>query len=841
MLLKRSYQTLLLFTSVLLFVMSFLIPLNQASAEVINRERYQMDWAYSPQYGKDVRTELLKNASGQIAYCLVYGLKSPNGEDLPEVGKTDDVSYRVLMNGYPQKTPENLGVSNWKEAHYATQLALWNALGQISVDELQFKNAAVEKAAKNIIHAANQSQDIQDVWMNVIPTDKQEAQLNGEYFETTTYNVQTNAKKGTFHVEMNNAPQGTRIVTEQGEVKETFQLGEKFRIQVPKSSKSSELSLKVVSNLTNIHAVVYKGTSTIQDATVLLERSTEQVSTDLQVFWKTNGALKVMKVDENKKPLPGAVFEIANSNQQVMGTITSDKNGIAEMGNLEVGTYTIKEVKAPVGYVLDAKPKPFEVKTGEVAVVEMKNVQIKGNIEIKKISDTGKILPGVEFTVFTPEGKAVTKVTTDQEGIAKVNSLPFGKYYFQETKGLEGYLLNQTKYPFEVKEHNQTLTFEVKNNQVKGNVQLLKVDEDGKTKLEGAVFILADEKGKKISEHKTDKNGLIKIDNIPFGKYQFIEKTSPAGYVLVKDPIPFSITENGKTIELVAKNTKIKGSIKITKVDIADGNNKLPGAEFTIYNEHGQEVVKGKTNEQGIAKFEKLLAGKYTYKETLAPQGYVSHEETFSFEIKTDGEIIKHTVKNKKIEGSLEITKVDVADGNNKLPSAEFTIYNEQGQEVVKGKTNEQGIAKFEKLPAGKYTYKETFAPEGYLINEETFSFEIKTDGEIIKHVVADQKKEVPPTPETPQPEQPEQPKPQPEKPQTPQVIEKPVPTPEKPQNIVKQPQPMKEQPKKVESHLPTTGGKAENPYWKWIGVTFVVLGSILAVYVIRKRKNQEV
>lgn len=113
-----------------------------------------------------------------------------------------------------------------------------------------------------------------------------------------------------------------------------------------------------------------------------------------------------------------------------------------------------------------------------------------------------------------------------------------------------------------------------------------------------------------------------------------------------------------------------------------------------------------------------------------------------------------------------------------------------------------------------------------YLINEETFSFEIKTDGEIIKHVVADQKKEVPPTPETPQ---------------TPQVIEKPVPTPEKPQHIVKQPQPMKEQPKKVESHLPTTGGKAENPYWKWIGVTFVVLGSILAVYAFRKRKNQEV
>ncbi|NSW39784.1 adhesin, partial [Bacillus sp. Xin1] len=90
------------------------------------------------------------------------------------------------------------------------------------------------------------------------------------------------------------------------------------------------------------------------------------------------------------------------------------------------------------------------------------------------------------------------------------------------------------------------------------------------------------------------------------------------------------------------------------------------------------------------------------------------------FEIKQDGEIIKHVVQDKKITGSLEITKVDVADGNNKLPGAEFTIYDEQGKEVVKGKTDEKGIAKFEKLPYGKYTYKETFAPEGYLINEET-------------------------------------------------------------------------------------------------------------------------
>ncbi|MGR5899426.1 hypothetical protein ACT7C8_17425 [Bacillus cereus] len=95
--------------SICMFFISVLIPLKSASAEVIHREKYEIAWAYSPQYGKDVRTELLKNANGHIAYCLVYGKKSPDGQDLPEIGRTDDVVYRVLLNGYPQKHQNNSG------------------------------------------------------------------------------------------------------------------------------------------------------------------------------------------------------------------------------------------------------------------------------------------------------------------------------------------------------------------------------------------------------------------------------------------------------------------------------------------------------------------------------------------------------------------------------------------------------------------------------------------------------------------------------------------------------------------------------------------------------------
>ncbi|MEC5307958.1 SpaA isopeptide-forming pilin-related protein [Bacillus thuringiensis] len=744
--LRRSYQMLLITMSTLLVAINFLFPFTKVSAEVIQREQYKMDWSYSHQYGKDVRTELLKNSNGQIAYCLTYGLRSPNGEDLPEVGRTDNVVYRILMNGYPQKSPQELGVSNWKEAHYATQLAVWNALGQLSISELEHRNANVEKAAKEIIYAVNHSNATQETYMNVIPTDKQEAKLNGEYFETSLYQVESNAKNGVFTVNLKNAPNGTKIVDENGEMKEQFQLGEKFRILVPKSSNTGNLSLKITSNLVNLHAVAYKGTDKIQDATVLLERSEEKVSTDLNVSWKSVGQLEVIKVGEQKEVLQGAVFDVFNSTNEKVGTITTNEKGIASLSSLEIGTYTLKEVKSPTGYVMNEQPQQIEVKTGEIARVTVQNNKVKGSIEIKKLSDSGKTLSKVEFTVFTAEGKEVTKTITNEQGIAQVKDLPYGKYYFVETKGVEGYLLNQTKYPFEIKEQGKTLTFTVENKEVKGNVQLLKVDgENPDKKLEGAVFVLQDSKGKKISEHKSDKNGLIEVKDLPFGAYSFVEKQAPTGYVLTKESIPFSISEQGKTIML--------------------------------------------------------------------------------------------TAKNKHITGELEISKVDIADGNNKLPNAEFTIFNEQGKEVAKGKTDENGIAKF-KIPYGKYTYKETFAPDGYLLNEEIFPFEIKEDGQIIKHTVKDQKKPTPPTPETPKPEQPEAP--QPQVPEQPKVTEKPViPQLEKPQQIVIKPQ-LEQTPKKIETYLPTTGGKAENPYIKWIGLACVVLGSIGAVFAVRNRKKAQ-
>ncbi|MED0999028.1 thioester domain-containing protein, partial [Bacillus mobilis] len=294
---KRVIIKVFTLLSVLALFLNVFLP--RASAEIMTHEKYSMNWSYSNSLGKYIRTEMIKNSSGQIAYCLTLGLKSPNGEDLPEMGKTDNVVYRVLLNGFPQKSVEQLGVANQNEAHYATQLAVWNALGQLDVNELNHTNKNVEKAAKAIINAANNSQDTQDIFMNVIPAEKQKAELKGEFFETNLYTVQTNAKSGSYKVVAKNAPNGVKIVSENGEVKDQLSVGEKFRIQIPKNTRTGEFNLSVAANLTKVQAIAYRGTDTVQNATVLLERNEEKLSSDLAVNWEAAGSLKIKKVGEN--------------------------------------------------------------------------------------------------------------------------------------------------------------------------------------------------------------------------------------------------------------------------------------------------------------------------------------------------------------------------------------------------------------------------------------------------------------------------------------------------------------------------------------------------------------
>lgn len=286
---KPSYKLLAVFFGLLLVFANLLFPLQQAFAVVMDHTKYQMDWSYSKSKKRPIRTELIKTADGKIAFCLNVDLKSPSGQDLPELGKVDIGVYRVLLNGYPQKSPQELGVSDWREAHYATQLAVWNALGQVDINDLDFRNKNVERVMRDIVARAKSSEEVQEITMSVTPSEKQEAVLEGEFFQTDLYTVQTNAKSGTYQVQATGAPEGVKFVNEQGETKTQFNVGEKFRVLIPKQAPSGEFSFKVLGTLTKLQGIAHKGTPKIQDAVVLLERSEEKTSPDLAVSWKKAG------------------------------------------------------------------------------------------------------------------------------------------------------------------------------------------------------------------------------------------------------------------------------------------------------------------------------------------------------------------------------------------------------------------------------------------------------------------------------------------------------------------------------------------------------------------------
>ncbi|WP_442712684.1 VaFE repeat-containing surface-anchored protein [Bacillus pseudomycoides] len=771
-----------------MLMFSMIFPHSKASAEVMDREIYKMDWSYSNQLGKEIRTELIKTANGQIAYCLTHGLKSPNGEDLPEMGKTDDIVYRVLLNGYPQKSPSELGVSNWEEAHYATQLAIWNALGQLSISELQHHNGNVEKTAKAIIRAADQSQDTQEIYMNVVPTEEQKAELKGDFFETNLYTVETNAKQGTFKVQTNSAPKGIKIVNENGEVKDQLNIGEKFRIQIPKNTNSGKFNLKVISSLSKLQAITYKGTDKIQNATVLLERGEEKVSSDLSVNWESIGSLKIKKTGENNEALLGAVFEVSNLNNEKIGTLTTDKDGVATLSNLPIGTYTVKEVKAPQGHVLSENTQTIEVKTGEIATIEVKNESIKGNIEIKKLSNIGKILPGVEFTVFKEDGTAVTKVTTNKDGIAKVDGLTFGKYYFQESKALDGYILNTTKYPFEVKEHNKTLTFEVENEKIP-SIKTTATDKTNGTK-----------------EMHTTKSVTIQ-DKVEYKDLQAGKEYTLKGKLMDKETNkPLLVGDKEVTAEATFKPKEANGSITL---DFTFNASELQGKEVVVF--------------EDLIKDGKVVTTHADINDKGQTVKFVKPEVKTTATNKADG--------SKELDATKSVTIQDKVEYTDLIVGKEY---------VVKGKLMDKATNKPLLIDAKEVTAESKFTAKeknGSITLDFTFNaselqgkevvvFEelyqdsvlvaIHSDIEDMDQTVKFKERK----PEQPQPEKPQPEKPQPEQPQ-----------PEKPQP---------EQPK-PEKPLPQTGGQ-ENNMMKYVGLGLLAtaLAGIGYTVVTRRRKQDQ-
>ncbi|MBU5591670.1 hypothetical protein KQI89_07815 [Clostridium sp. MSJ-4] len=178
---------------------------------------------------------------------------------------------------------------------------------------------------------------------------------------------------------------------------------------------------------------------------------------------KIRGSVQVKKLDENKEPLKGAEFTLYNAEGKEIKTSVSREDGTLLFEDLVYGEYTIKETKVPEGYLAsEGTIKVFVDKDRELYTYEVVNNRIKGVIVITKTDMNGKILQGAEFTLYDRDGKEVTTVVSDNNGVVIFNDVDYSSYTIKETKAPKGYILGKEE--LEVKVNSpETQRFTVKN------------------------------------------------------------------------------------------------------------------------------------------------------------------------------------------------------------------------------------------------------------------------------------------------------------------------------------------------------------------------------------------
>jgi len=321
-------------------------------------------------------------------------------------------------------------------------------------------------------------------------------------------------------------------------------------------------------------------TATITEDGRVVKANPESISNK-----KIRGNIDFTKVDEDKNPLQGAEFSLykeADTNfENPVATATSDDNGHVEFKSIEYGNYTIKETKAPEGYVLSSEVLSAAItengSTVKANPESISNRRIRGSIEIKKLDQDKKPLKGAEFTLYNVEGKELETSVSGEEGIVLFKNLLYGEYIIEETKVPEGYLISEGRIKVFVDKDGEVYTYEVLNNRIKGSIVITKTDMNGRV-LQGAEFTLYDGDGKEVANAVSDKDGMATFKDVDYGNYTIKETKAPKGYILSKEQIEVNInssevqkfTFKNETEKIVIKD-QIKEEVKkvvdkVTKV-----------------------------------------------------------------------------------------------------------------------------------------------------------------------------------------------------------------------------------------------------------------------------------
>ena len=456
---------------------------------------------------------------------------------------------------------------------------------------------------------------------------------------------------------------------------------------------------------------------------------------------------------------------------ELVGSITTDGNGIAQMDNLPLGRYYIVEKETSHGYVLDNEPRYVDLtyRDQDTPLVtysaDWQNARQRVQVEVlKKEKDSDKVLSGAIFGLYAADDIVSSKgkvllakdtlielKTTDEDGkIRFVTDLPVdSRYYIKELAAPDGYVTDQEpqEFTFEYQGSGTSVAeyaFTFEDEQT--TVELSKADLTDKKELPGASLKVTDEDGNTVDEWVSKEEAHI-IKGLIVGKKYKMTETKPADGYVTAESIEFTV-ENTKEVQkhqMLDDVTKVE----ISKKDITDSS-EVPGAKLIILDKDGKKVESWTSTDKPHM-VEKLPVGEYTLREEQAPDGYLIAEDV-KFTVKDTGKVQKVKMKDAHPYGKLVIKKTD-STSKAALSGAEFELREkESGKVVEKLVTDKTGTATSGKIPIAtykngkvektvEYILVETKAPNGYELSskKEEIRFEYK-DGktkviEIVKEI----------------------------------------------------------------------------------------------------------
>lgn len=478
---------------------------------------------------------------------------------------------------------------------------------------------------------------------------------------------------------------------------------------------------------------------------------------------------KVKKVSTNDEGLTlhGAEFRILGGGLD--RTYTTEADGLTEQITLPIGEYTLTEMKAPEGYVINGAGRHISVKAdgiyldgdnlGEGEAITIRNAPVNFKLRLVKVdADTNQPLANVAF-ILKGEYGGTHSLITGSNGITDTISLAPGKYTLSEVAAAEGYAIPLNGWGFTVTEgtvqrvtntsevakwdfNDGLLTLTLKNSRIYGGLTIEKTDGKDGSALAGAEFTITGSDDTPLTFIKnngryeaatgegasstiaTDANGKAYITGLKFGNYAVTETKAPEGYVLKGDRHSIAISRQQTEVTLRLKNDKAMYKVTAIKQDAGENGKLLVGAEFMLYSMEGAVVAKAVTGYDGTAVFE-VPEGNYKLVETRAPAGYQLSGD-FVREITVNavrgavGEF-KYTFNNEKTSYSIEIYKHDSEDKQKKLAGAEFAVTDSRGFTKTVT-TDASGKASITELPYDDYTIREIKAPKGYALSDKEYS-----------------------------------------------------------------------------------------------------------------------